>query len=127
MTKVCTMFSLKIGAKTFFVSLKSFDEFNQLCINTGLIDEKSVKFTDGFIDFYNQVIYIRDNLHKDVLASCLLGYILQITSIDAGLEELSGVPLPSLSQTVVSMLTPRLLQVLRDNHDVLFKYGIINS
>jgi hypothetical protein len=121
------MFNLKIGAKTFFVFLKSFDEFNQICTDTGLIDEKSVKFTDGFVDFYNQVIYVRDNLHKDVLASCLLGYLLQVTLLDSGIEELSGTPLPSISQTLVSMLTPRLLQVLRDNHDVLFTYGIINS
>jgi hypothetical protein len=121
------MSNLKIGAKTFCISLKSYKDFNELCVNTGLIDEKNVKFTDGFIDFYNQIIYVRDDLHKDVQASCLLNNILQIVSIDSGIEELSGTPLQSMTQVIVSMLTPRLLQVLRDNQETLLKYGITNS
>jgi hypothetical protein len=121
------MSNLKIGAKTFCISLKSHKDFNKLCLETCLIDEQSVKFTDGFIDFYNQILYMRDDLHTDVMATCLLSNALQIISADSGIEELSGTPLQSVTQVVVSMLTPRLLQFLRDNQVTLLEYGITNS
>lgn len=116
--------NIKIGLNTFVITPKSYDEFNKLCLSTGLIKERQIKFTDAFIDFYNQVIYIRNDLHPNVIPSVVFGEILQIIFYDSGIDDIQGT-IDNVGLTVSALINTRLIQVLQDNKEALIVYGII--
>lgn len=89
--------------------------------------ESMCRFSDGFIDYSQQVVYVRDSLHRDVLATCVLGLIIELLANASGLDSLSGIAINSVTQVVMAVLSPHLLQVLRDNEEVLRRLNVIGQ
>lgn len=118
---VVEVMQLIVGAKTFDVFQLSNDEFFVVCDESN-VENKNI--IDGYIDYSQQKIYIKSSIHRDVKSICLLNIALEILLQDSGVEELSGIPLNSVSQVVSTVLSPRLLQLLRDNTELFREFGI---
>lgn len=116
--KMNKAYTLKIGAKSYqlnFIDSKKMDSLlESLGVNKELILNKV-----GVTDYYLQQIFIRSDVHPDLISECVLHELLHAMLDDAGINSIPVIQGVDLSETVVTITSPRLLAALRDNETTL--------
>lgn len=119
---------LKVASYSYMIEFLCDDEFNSkfIYVHSGIENIESVcKFSDGFIDYSKQILYLRDSLHKDAKATCIVSLIIELMANSSGIDSLSGIAINNITQIIMAMMSPHLLQVLRDNEQLLKRLNII--
>ncbi len=114
---------MKIGAKTYKLILLTSVKVEKILEEMGLAPDIS-KNKVGFIDYYSQIIYVKSDIHHDLLAETILHEILHAIVDDSGISAIRFDPNVDISESIVAILSSRLLATLRDNVDILKKFSI---
>lgn len=114
-------YELKIGAKKFQLTLLQSNEFEILLKN-----EYNITLQDkvAFVDYYLQKIFVRSDVHQDLIAESILHEFLHVVLDDAGTSVLTASKYVDLNEKFVTIFSPRLLAALRDNSIFLKKFNI---
>jgi hypothetical protein len=70
----------------------------------------------GFIDHYEQEIYLRSDVNEQLQSETLIHELLHAVLEDSGITALNGQKLENIEEIVVSILSPRLSALLLDNN-----------
>jgi hypothetical protein len=73
----------------------------------------------AFVDYHMQKIYVKSDVHADLMAESIMHEILHAIIDDAGILSIYVEQNVDLSETIVTILSSRLMAALRDNAEVL--------
>jgi hypothetical protein len=95
---------------------------NELLISFGVSDAvDKVAVTDH----YDRKIFLRSDINQDLLAESFLHELFHVIITDAGITAIPAAP--DISEAIVTMISPRLLDVLRMNSELLKELCITTS
>jgi hypothetical protein len=97
----------KVGGKDFEIKILTYDELQTILLNFGVESQLKV----GFIDYFMQIIYVRNDVNKDLQNECVLHELIHAMLLDSGIESLSE----NMGEIISTIIAPRLLQLLKDN------------
>lgn len=113
-------FTIKIGAKTFKLTLLPINELRKRIISL-VGNEQSLNVRVAFTDHYAQEIYVSLDVHRDLIREAIVHEMLHVLLDDSGTSSLSGSILPDFNEILVSSLAPRLTQVMVENEEFFKK------
>ena len=105
------MLMFKIGSKLFEVLISSYDEIQNILLQFDIKTDLKI----GFIDYYSQKIYVRNDVHLDLQNECILHELIHAMLLDSGIDSITD----NMNEILSSIIAPRLLQFIRDNKQLI--------